>query len=127
MMALLLFISFLVLIFLGFPIAFSLGLSSLLYLITADISLSIIPQKMFEGLNSFVLLCIPGFILAGNLMNAGGITSRLIDFANSLLGRVRGDRKSTRLNSSHVAISYAVFCLKKKTTKDMFDVDLIVQ
>src|SRR5690625_957215 len=90
MMALLLFISFLVLIFLGFPIAFSLGLSSLIYLITADISLSIIPQKMFEGLNSFVLLCIPGFILAGNLMNAGGITSRLINFANSLLGRVRG-------------------------------------
>jgi len=89
-MALLLFISFLVLIFLGFPIAFSLGLSSLIYLITADISLSIIPQKMFEGLNSFVLLCIPGFILAGNLMNAGGITSRLINFANSLLGRVRG-------------------------------------
>ncbi len=89
-MALLLFISFLVLIFLGFPIAFSLGLSSLLYLITADISLSIIPQKMFEGLNSFVLLCIPGFILAGNLMNAGGITNRLIAFANSILGRVRG-------------------------------------
>lgn len=89
-MALLLFISFLVLIFLGFPIAFSLALSSLLYLITADISLSIIPQKMFEGLNSFVLLCIPGFILAGNLMNAGGITNRLIAFANSILGRVRG-------------------------------------
>src|SRR5699024_1286495 len=90
MLTLLLFISFLVLIFLGFPIAFSLGLASVLYLITADISLSIVPQKMFEGLNSFVLLCIPGFILAGNLMNAGGITNRLIDFANSLLGRVRG-------------------------------------
>ena len=89
-MALVLFISFLVLIFLGFPIAFSLALSSLLYLLTADISLSIIPQKMFEGLNSFVLLCIPGFILAGNLMNAGGITNRLITFANSILGRVRG-------------------------------------
>lgn len=90
MLTLLLFISFLVLIFLGFPIAFSLGLASVLYLLTADISLSIVPQKMFEGLNSFVLLCIPGFILAGNLMNAGGITTRLIDFANSLLGRVRG-------------------------------------
>src|SRR5690625_2292528 len=90
MMALVLFISFLVLIFLCFPIAFSLALSSLLYLLTADISLSIIPQKMFEGLNSFVLLCIPGFILAGNLMNAGGITNRLITFANSILGRVRG-------------------------------------
>src|SRR5690625_212562 len=90
MMALMLFLSFLLLIFLGFPVAFSLGLSSVLYLLVADISLSIIPQKMFEGLNSFVLLCIPGFILAGNLMNVGGITNRLIDFANSILGRVRG-------------------------------------
>lgn len=90
MMALLLFISFLTLIFLGIPIAFSLGLSSLLYLIIGGIPLNIIPQKMFEGLNSFVLLCIPGFVLAGNLMNAGGITNRLIDFANSILGRIRG-------------------------------------
>lgn len=89
-MALFLFISFLVLIFVGFPIAFSLGLSSLFYLIMVDIPLTIIPQKMFEGLNSFVLLCIPGFILAGNLMNAGGMTNRLIDFANSILGRIRG-------------------------------------
>lgn len=89
-MAVLLFVSFLVLIFLGVPIAFSLGLSSLLYLIIADIPLTIIPQRMFGGLNSFVLLCIPGFILAGNLMNAGGITDRIIGFADNLLGRVRG-------------------------------------
>jgi tripartite ATP-independent transporter DctM subunit len=89
-MALLLFISFLILIFLGVPVAFSLGLSSLLYLFINDIPLSIITQKMFGGLNSFVLLCIPGFILAGNLMNAGGITDRIIDFANNLVGRVRG-------------------------------------
>lgn len=90
MMALLLFVSFLVLIFLGVPVAFSLGLSSLIYLIAVDIPLNIIPQKMFAGLNSFVLLCIPGFILAGNLMNAGGITDRIIGFANNLLGRIRG-------------------------------------
>ncbi|WP_078382055.1 TRAP transporter large permease [Sutcliffiella halmapala] len=90
MMALILFISFLILIFLGVPVAFSLGLSSLIYLIFADIPLAIIPQKMFTGLNSFVLLCIPGFILAGNLMNAGGITDRIIAFANSILGRIRG-------------------------------------
>ncbi len=89
-MAGLLFISFIVLIFLGVPVAFSLGVSSLLYLIIADIPLSIIPQRMFGGLNSFTLLCIPGFILAGNLMNAGGITDRIIHFANSLLGHIRG-------------------------------------
>ncbi|MGM0873757.1 MAG: TRAP transporter large permease [Bacillota bacterium] len=89
-MALLLFVSFIILIFLGVPVAFGLGLSSLIYLIVADIPLNIIPQKMFGGLNSFVLLCIPGFILAGNLMNAGGITDRIIQFANNLLGRIRG-------------------------------------
>lgn len=90
MMALLLFGSFILLIFLGVPIAFSLGLSSVIYLIVADIPLTILPQRMFGGLNSFVLLCIPGFILAGNLMNAGGITDRIIGFADNLLGRVRG-------------------------------------
>lgn len=90
MMALLLFISFLVLIFLGIPVAFSLGVSSLIYLVAVDIPLSIIPQKMFAGLNSFVLLCIPGFILAGNLMNAGGITDRIINFANNVFGHIRG-------------------------------------
>lgn len=89
-MVLLLFVSFLVLIFLGVPIAFSLALASLIYLVAQDIPLNIIPQKMYAGLNSFVLLCIPGFILAGNLMNYGGISDRIIHFANSILGRIRG-------------------------------------
>ena len=89
-MAALLFISFIALIFLGVPVAFSLGLSSLLYLVIGDIPLNIIPQRMFGGLNSFVLLCIPGFILAGNLMNAGGITERIIGFANNFFGHIRG-------------------------------------
>lgn len=89
-MATLLFVSFIVLIFLGVPVAFSLGLASLLYLFLAEIPFNIIPQRMFGGLNSFVLLCIPGFILAGNLMNAGGITQRIIKFANDLFGHIRG-------------------------------------
>ncbi|MGH2319075.1 TRAP transporter large permease [Planococcus sp. SE5232] len=90
MMATLLFVSFIVLIFLGVPVAFSLGLASFIYLMLAGIPLNIIPQRMFGGLNSFVLLCIPGFILAGNLMNAGGITGRIIQFANDLFGHIRG-------------------------------------
>nr|WP_286181013.1 TRAP transporter large permease [Bacillus sp. ISL-37] len=99
-MAAVLFISFIVLIFLGVPVAFSLGLSSLVYLFLADIPLTIIPQKMFAGLNSFVLLCIPGFILAGNLMNAGGITDRIIKFANNLFGHVRGGLGLANVGSS---------------------------
>ncbi|WP_308787933.1 TRAP transporter large permease [Planomicrobium stackebrandtii] len=90
MMATLLFVSFIALIFLGVPVAFSLGLASFIYLMLAGIPLNIIPQRMFGGLNSFVLLCIPGFILAGNLMNAGGITGRIIQFANDLFGHIRG-------------------------------------
>ncbi|WP_039862797.1 TRAP transporter large permease [Planococcus donghaensis] len=90
MMATLLFVSFIALIFLGVPVAFSLGLASFIYLMMAGIPLNIIPQRMFGGLNSFVLLCIPGFILAGNLMNAGGITQRIIKFANDLFGHIRG-------------------------------------
>lgn len=90
MMALVLFISFLVLIFLGLPVAFSLGFSSLIYLVAADIPLSIAAQRMYAGIDSFVLICIPGFILAGNLMNSGGITKRIIEFSNALLGFIRG-------------------------------------
>lgn len=100
MMALLLFLSFIALIFLGIPVAFSLGLSSLFYLFLNDIPLTIIPQKMFGGLNSFVLLCIPGFILAGNLMNAGGITDRIIHFANSFIGHIRGGLGLANVGSS---------------------------
>ncbi|UCZ53864.1 TRAP transporter large permease [Bacillus shivajii] len=100
MMALVLFLSFLFLMFLGVPIAFSLGISSIIYLLINDIGLTIIPSRMFSGINSFVLLCIPGFILAGNLMNAGGITERIIKFANDLLGHIRGGLGLANIGSS---------------------------
>lgn len=86
----LLFIVFIVLIFIGFPVAFALGLSSLFYLFAEGIPLSILPQKMYVGIDSFVLVSIPGFILAGNLMNSTGMTKRIIKFANAIIGRIRG-------------------------------------
>lgn len=89
-MVVLLFVSFLILIFLGMPIAFSLGVSSVLYLFFNDIPMVIAAQKMYSGLDSFVLICIPGFILAGNLMNSGGITKRIIGFSNGLVGWITG-------------------------------------
>ncbi|PTM56593.1 TRAP transporter large permease [Desmospora activa] len=100
MLALLLFLTFLGLIFLGVPIAFSLGISCLVYLLAADIPLAIMPQKMFEGINSFVLVSIPGFILAGNLMNAGGITDRIIQFTQNLIGHIRGGLGLANVGSS---------------------------
>ncbi|MCA0920781.1 TRAP transporter large permease [Pseudooceanicola nanhaiensis] len=76
----------------GVPIAFVLGLSAMGYFVFTDNLrfLVAIPQRMFAGQDSFVLLAIPLFILAGNLMDVGGLTQRLVGFANSLVGRFRG-------------------------------------
>ena len=100
MMALLVVGLFILFIAIGIPIAFSLGLSALIYLFVAGVPLTVIPQTMFAGLDSFVMLAIPAFILAGNLMNAGGITNRIIDFANALVGHIRGGLALTNVASS---------------------------
>lgn len=85
-----LFITFLVCLALGVPVAFSLGISSLVYFIGNGMSLYMFAQRFFAGLNSFTLLCIPGFVLCGSLMNQGGITERLIGFVNKLVGHITG-------------------------------------
>ena len=85
-----LFITFIVCLALGVPDAFSLGLSSLVYFIGNDMSLYMFAQRFFAGLNSFTLLCIPGFVFAGSLMNQGGITERLIGFCNKIVGHITG-------------------------------------
>jgi len=72
------------------PIAFVLGISSLVYLIKIEMPLVLIPQRMFVGLNSFLLLAVPLFVVAGKLMNETGITDKLVAFASLLLGRLRG-------------------------------------
>ena len=84
----------------GIPVAVTLGLASLCYLLAADIPLVVMPQKMYAGIDVFVLLCIPGFILAGNLMNHGGITERIIRFANALVGWMRGGLGLTNVAGS---------------------------
>ncbi|MER0236922.1 TRAP transporter large permease [Fulvimarina sp. MAC8] len=84
----------------GLPVAVTLGVASMAYLLVAGIPLVVIPQKMYAGMDSFVLLSIPGFILAGNLMNHGGITERIVRFANALVGWLRGG-----LGLSNVAAS----------------------
>ncbi|MGX9857324.1 TRAP transporter large permease (plasmid) [Limimaricola variabilis] len=84
----------------GLPVAITLGLSSLAYLWAAGIPFVVIPQKMYAGMDVFVLLSIPGFILAGNLMNHGGITERIIRLANALVGWVRGGLGLSNVASS---------------------------
>lgn len=102
MMVAVLFVVFLGCIMLRMPIAFSLGFSSFVYIAASDIPLSIIPERMFSGIDSFVILCVPGFILAGNLMNVGGITDRIIHFCMALMGHVRGGLGLANVGSSMV-------------------------
>lgn len=85
---------------LGIPIAATLGLSSLVYIIISGIPAVIMPQKMYAGMDVFVLLSIPGFILAGNLMNHGGITTRIVRFANSVVGWIKGGLGLTNIAAS---------------------------
>jgi len=87
MYLLLAFIPFLIM---GLPIAFVIGLTSLFFFLIKGIPLVILVNRMFDGVDSFILLTIPLFILAGNIMNAGGMTDRLIRFSKLLIGRTRG-------------------------------------
>ncbi|OGA18793.1 MAG: hypothetical protein A3I63_08830 [Betaproteobacteria bacterium RIFCSPLOWO2_02_FULL_66_14] len=83
--------SFLGLLVLGVPIALVLGLTATIYLVTTGAApLSVVPQRIFAGLDQFVLMSIPFFVLSGLLMNEAQLTGRLIQFANYLVGRWRG-------------------------------------
>lgn len=95
-----LFIVFIGGLIVGIPVAVTLGVASLAYLMISDIPVVVMPQKMYAGMDVFVLLSIPGFILAGNLMNRGGITQRIIRFANSLVGWIRGGLGLTNIAAS---------------------------
>lgn len=101
-MTLILFGIFLVCIIIGVPVAFAMGLSSLAYILFSDIPLNIIPQRMFSGIDSFIILCVPGFILAGNLMNQGGITEKIVGFCNAVVGHVRGGLGLANIGASMV-------------------------
>ncbi len=83
----------LVLLALGVPIAYSIGISSLfviLQTVPLDVSVVTAAQRTFVGMSKFSLTAIPFFILAGNLMNQGGIAKRLVDFVMAILGKLPG-------------------------------------
>ncbi|MBO8164613.1 MAG: TRAP transporter large permease [Brevibacillus sp.] len=91
MLPILMLVAILVLLALGVPIAFALGVTALLFLvILKDLPLDLLIQQLYLGSSSFPLLAIPLFMLAGSLMNHGGISQRLINFSLSLIGMVRG-------------------------------------
>jgi len=83
-------VSFVVLLVIGFPIAFNLILSSIAYLLVGGYPLTLVPQRMFQGMNGFALLAVPFFILTGQLMVKGTLLKSLTDFVNAFVGHVRG-------------------------------------
>lgn len=88
--ALVLFGSLAVMLVIGVPISVSLGAATMLSMVTYDVPLAVVGQRMFTALDSVSIMAIPFFVLAGNLMTQGGISRRLVDFANRIIGNVRG-------------------------------------
>ncbi len=83
-------VSFTVLLLIGVPVAFAIGLSSVLTIVAAGLPIAVVFQKMVGGMQVFSFLAIPFFVFAGELMLYGGIADRIVRFANSLVGHVRG-------------------------------------
>jgi C4-dicarboxylate transporter DctM subunit len=80
----------LALVFLGMPISFALGVSSVAFLWQQGVPLVALPQRMAVSVDSFPLLAVPFFVLTGSLMNIGGVTRRIFALANSLVGHITG-------------------------------------
>lgn len=89
-MGTILFSLFLIFLVLGIPIGFVLSLASTGAIIHSDYPLIVVSQRFFTALDSFPLMAIPLFMLAGSIMGNGGITRRIIDFALSFVGNIRG-------------------------------------
>lgn len=88
--AIVLFGTLALLLIIGVPISISLGAATMLSMLTYDVPLAVVGQRMFTALDSVSIMAIPFFVLAGNLMTQGGIFRRLVDFANRIIGNVRG-------------------------------------
>ena len=103
-MAWILFGSFIGLILLRVPISIAIGVACLVTFLTSDFSnaLQIIPQQMLEGVNKASLTAVPFFIMAGNLMNVTGVTERIFNFANALVGHLKAGLAQVNVLSSMI-------------------------
>ncbi|WBU64387.1 TRAP transporter large permease [Paracoccus aerodenitrificans] len=111
-------LSLIVLFILSVPVAVAIGLASVFGItFFSNLPLLVVPQKIFTSLDSFPLLAVPFFILAGNLMSHGGVSRRLVDFAKSLVGGMQGGLASTcvvtcmifaAISGSSVATTFAI-------------------
>ncbi|XAW88074.1 TRAP transporter large permease [Vibrio sp. CDRSL-10 TSBA] len=113
---------FIGLIIIGVPIAFSIGISALTGIATmSGTPNTMIPMKMFYGLNSYVLLAVPLFVLTANIMNSGSISRRLIDFSIALAGRRPGG-----LGHANVIVSMLFAGVSGSSTADTAGVGKIL-
>ena len=119
----------------GVPMAFVLGLTGIAHLFTIGepAYMSIITQRLFTGVNNFSLMCIPFFVLAGDLMNKGGVTKRLLNFARELVGWIPGGMAyccvilamvlSAILGSANAVAAILCAILIGEMAKDGYDAD----
>lgn len=89
-MAAVLFISFAVLLLLGVPVGFTIAIAAFITLVAGDVPALMMVQRIFTAQDSFSLIAVPFFILAGDLMSKGAVSRVLVEFAESLLGWIRG-------------------------------------
>lgn len=90
MMGWILSLCFFGLMILGLPIGLSIGMAALIVFMISGMPLEMVPQTLFEGNNAFALVAVPFFILAGDILARGGISERIVHFAEATLGRIRG-------------------------------------
>lgn len=93
---------FVVLMALRVPVCFAIASAALVAILLAGIPLDVLPRLMISTVDSFALLAVPFFILAGNLLNAGGITERIFDFARALFGWLRGGLAQVNVGASMI-------------------------
>ena len=79
-------ITFFVLLLSGIPVAAVMGISAMVYFLSAGVNILTVPQRMFAGADNFTLMAIPLFIFAGEIMNRCGITRRIFNFASEIVG-----------------------------------------
>jgi len=103
-MAYILFGSFMALILLRVPISIAIGVAALITFLTSEFStfLQVIPQQMLEGVNKASLTAVPFFIMAGNLMNVTGVTQRIFDFANAMVGHLKAGLAQVNILASMI-------------------------
>ena len=121
------------LMFLRVPVAFAMALSAVVALIIGDIPLTLVPQRMFNSLDSFPLLAIPLFVFVGEAMNTGGITNRIFNFAREYVKHITGSLGHVNvisnvivagMSGSAVADASAIGVVEiKAMEKDGFDRD----